>query len=90
MIDLPICLLELLGVPAAAWILGGNPLRWPIMIVFAVIGISGGLALIAIGIGMARAIRAESKAGYTTLFDPRKKHLWQLDPQTGAAISKPL
>jgi hypothetical protein len=57
--------------------------------VFALLGACGGIALIIIGILLGIAMRRETKAGYTTLYDGRKAHLWQLDPRTGEVIRRP-
>lgn len=41
------------------------------------------------GLYLMQAERREVQAGYTTLYSARYRHLWQLDPRTGAVIRPP-
>lgn len=50
--------------------------------------VSLGLVFLA-GFCLMKAERREVSAGYTTLYSGRYRHLWQLDPRTGAVIRPP-
>jgi len=87
---LPICVLGLAGVPLSAWLIPTvSQARAYVMIAFSILGACGGAALIVIGVLLSLAMRREAKAGYTTLYDSRKTHLWQLDSRTGDVIRRP-
>jgi hypothetical protein len=86
---LAFCGIGLAGVPLSAWILQDKPAKSVVMFIFAFIGITAGICLIGAGVCMGRAMSRESRAGYTTLYDTRKSHLWLLDPRSGEVLRKP-
>lgn len=81
---------SLLFVPitAVGTLLEGPP-RHAIIVVGVVVAILFGAYVLIAGILMAQAERREVSAGYTTLYSGRYRHLWQLDPRTGAVIRPP-
>jgi hypothetical protein len=87
---LPVCLFGLVGIPVVALVMPvGATGRLALVWIFAAVSCAGAAALGVVAVGMARAMRRERAAGYTTLFDPTKRSLWQLHPRTGEVVRPP-
>jgi hypothetical protein len=59
------------------------------MLSFLTISEISGTALLTCAVGLGLAIKREKNLGYTTLFDSRRKALWQLDPEDGTVVRRP-
>lgn len=66
-----------------------DPLRSVAYIAAVVIGLGFSAWIVSAGYLMMQAERREVRAGYTTLYSRRYRHLWQLDPRTGAVVRPP-
>jgi energy-converting hydrogenase Eha subunit H len=89
-ITLPVCLVGLVGIPVVARTMHvGAAGKSSLIAVLALIGLVGAAGLAVAAVGIARAIRRERAAGYTTLFDSTKGNLWQPHPKTGEVVRAP-
>jgi hypothetical protein len=89
-VDAPVCVLALIAIPVVAHTMPvGASGRLALIYLFATIGWVGGLVLGIVAVGVWRAMKRETAAGYTTLFDPRKRNLWQLNAETGEVVRVP-
>jgi hypothetical protein len=59
------------------------------MLSFLTIGEIVAMTLLICAIGLGLAIKREKSFGYTTLFDSRRKALWQFDPEDGTVVRRP-